>query len=115
MGPWDHGGWAKETGKTVHNHIYFGDSISTFFQREIERNFFAHNLKSKNIYKLPEAYMFDTGSKEWKKFEQWPPIDIEPVSLHFGENGQLKYCMCVTQPNERTERKCSSTGPLTKN
>ncbi|AYN69303.1 CocE/NonD family hydrolase [Euzebyella marina] len=89
MGPWDHGGWAKETGKTVHNHIYFGDSISTFFQREIERNFFAHNLKSKNIYKLPEAYMFDTGSKEWMKFEQWPPIDIEPVSLHFGGNGQL--------------------------
>lgn len=63
MGPWDHGGWAREKGKTVHNHIYFGDSISTFFLKDIERNFFAHHLKSKNIYELPEAYMFDTGLK----------------------------------------------------
>ena len=40
MGPWGHGDWARETGKSTHNHIYFGDSISTFFQREIERPFF---------------------------------------------------------------------------
>ncbi|MFC4095309.1 CocE/NonD family hydrolase [Euzebyella saccharophila] len=89
MGPWDHGGWAREKGKTVHNHIYFGDSISTFFLKDIERNFFAHHLKSKNIYQLPEAYMFDTGSKEWQKFDEWPPKDIEPLSLHFKENGEL--------------------------
>jgi hypothetical protein len=30
MGPWAHGGWAGESGKTTHNHIYFGDSISHF-------------------------------------------------------------------------------------
>lgn len=89
MGPFDHGGWAREKGKTVHNNIYFGDSIATFFQKEIERNFFAHNLKDKKIDPLPEAYMFDTGSKEWKKFDQWPPENIEAVSLGFGKNGKL--------------------------
>ncbi|MDT7828559.1 CocE/NonD family hydrolase [Pricia sp. S334] len=89
MGPWDHGGWAREKGKTVHNHIYYGDSISTFFLRDIEEPFFAHNLKDRNIDPLPEAYMFDTGSKEWKKFEQWPPENIAPVSLGFGKNGRL--------------------------
>ncbi|WP_149274449.1 CocE/NonD family hydrolase [Pareuzebyella sediminis] len=89
MGPWDHGGWAREKGKTTHNHIYFGDSISTFFLREIERDFFAHHLKDKKTAPLPEAYMFDTGSKEWKKFDAWPPKEIEPVSLNFGENGRL--------------------------
>ncbi|SHI62689.1 CocE/NonD family hydrolase [Pseudozobellia thermophila] len=90
MGPWDHGGWAREKGKTVHNHIYFGDSISTFFLREIERNFFAHHLKGKEVEPLPEAYMFDTGSKEWKTFDEWPPKHIEPLSLRFGKNGTLK-------------------------
>ena len=40
MGPWGHGDWANERGKSTHNHIYFGDSISSFFQREIERKFF---------------------------------------------------------------------------
>ncbi len=89
MGPWDHGGWAHENGKTTHNNIYFGDSISSFFQREIEAKFFAHNLKDRKIDPLPEAYMFDTGSKEWKKFDQWPPENIEAVSLGFGKNGKL--------------------------
>lgn len=89
MGPWDHGGWAREAGKTTHNHIYFGDSISTFYQKEIERPFFARHLMDEVIPELPEAYMFDTGVKKWKTFEAWPPKEIEPITLHFGENGKL--------------------------
>ena len=49
MGPWGHGDWATEKGKSVHNHIYFGDSISTFYQREIERRFFAYYLKGEGV------------------------------------------------------------------
>ena len=45
MGPWGHGDWAGENGKSTHNHIYFGDSISTFYMREIEKPFFAYYLK----------------------------------------------------------------------
>jgi putative CocE/NonD family hydrolase len=89
MGPWAHGGWAREQGQTTHNHIYFGDSISTFYQREIEFNFFKHHLKGIGNTQLPEAYMFDTGIKEWKKFNTWPPKEIEPITLYFGENGAL--------------------------
>ncbi|UZO79997.1 CocE/NonD family hydrolase [Aquimarina sp. ERC-38] len=89
MGPFDHGGWAREKGKTVHNHIYFGDSIATFFLKEIEQKFFARHLKNENSNSLPEAYMYDTGSKEWKKFNKWPPENIESVILVFGNNGKL--------------------------
>ncbi|MDB2606736.1 CocE/NonD family hydrolase [Zobellia sp.] len=89
MGPWDHGGWAREKGKTVHNNIYFGDSISSFFLKNIERKFFAHHLKEDGPNTLPEAYMFDTGVKKWKTFDVWPPKEIEPVSLYFGKNGKL--------------------------
>lgn len=89
MGPWGHGDWAKEKGKSTHNHIYFGDSISTYYQREIEKNFFSHYLKDENKYILPEAYMYDTGKKEWKSFDQWPPKDIPAISLYFGKNGRL--------------------------
>lgn len=89
MGPWDHGGWARERGQTTHNHIYFGDSISTFYQREIERTFFAHHLKDEGENTLPEAYMFDTGAKKWETFDTWPPKEIEPVTLYFGKNGTL--------------------------
>ena len=89
MGPWAHGGWASEQGKTTHNHIYFGDSISTFFQKEIERNFFAYHLKGEGKDVLPEAYMFNTGTKEWQKFDVWPPNDIPQVKFYFGEGGKL--------------------------
>lgn len=89
MGPWAHGDWARETGKSTHNHIYFGDSISTFYQKEIERNFFAYYLKDEGKQDLPEAFMFDTGIKQWQKFAQWPPKDIPPLQLHFGDNGRL--------------------------
>lgn len=89
MGPWDHGGWAWEGGKTTHNHIYFGDSISTFYQREIERKFFAFYLKDEGQPNLPEAFMFDTGAKEWRTFETWPPKNIQPMKLYFGEHGKL--------------------------
>jgi putative CocE/NonD family hydrolase len=89
IGPWSHGAWAREKGKTTHNHIYFGDSISTFYQKEIERNFFAHHLKGEKTEKLPEAYMYDTGIKSWKTFDTWPPKNIPQVKLYFGENGKL--------------------------
>lgn len=88
MGPWGHGDWAHEQGKHYHNHIYFGDSISTFYQREIERKFFAFHLKGEGAPNLPEAYMFDTGKKEWKKFDVWPPKEV-PMQLYFGEGGKL--------------------------
>jgi hypothetical protein len=89
MGPWGHGGWAREQGRSTHNHIYFGDSISTFYLREIERPFFAYHLKGIGSDQLPEAYMFDTGVKEWRKFQAWPPPDVEPIRLYFSENGRL--------------------------
>ncbi|MEO8470717.1 MAG: CocE/NonD family hydrolase [Chryseolinea sp.] len=89
MGPWGHGDWARERGKSTHNHIYFGDSISTYYQKEIERKFFAFYLKKEGALKLPEAYMFDTGTKEWKSFSAWPPRDVTPLRLYFGDGGKL--------------------------
>ncbi|WP_292891538.1 CocE/NonD family hydrolase [Nonlabens sp.] len=88
MGPWSHGNWSRETGKQMVNHIYFGDSISTFYQKNIETPFFEHHLKGEKNPQLPEAYMFDTGLKEWNQFTQWPPKDA-PITFGFGKNGEL--------------------------
>lgn len=94
MGPWSHGDWARETGTQIINHINFGDSVSTFYQLEIERTFFNSILKDNTKPALPEAYMFDCGLKTWNKFDQWPPKGIPAVKLYFGENGKLS----VNQP-----------------
>ena len=89
MGPWSHGDWARERGTQQVNHIYFGDSLSTFYQREIEYNFFTHYLKGDGEMALPEAYMFDTGSKKWEQFSEWPTNEYAPVTLSFAEKGEL--------------------------
>lgn len=89
MGPWGHGDWAREQTKSVHNNIYFGDSLSSIFQRDVEAPFFAQYLKEEGNPELPEALMFNTGSKKWERFSRWPPVEIPPVQLYFGENGVL--------------------------
>jgi len=89
MGPWTHGGWSREPGQQTVNHIYFGDSISTFFQKEIEKRFFDFYLKDEGKNTLPEAYVFDTGIKEWKQYDEWPPKDAATVSFTFKEDGKL--------------------------
>jgi putative CocE/NonD family hydrolase len=90
MGPWAHGQWSRpDEGATTHNHIYFGDSINTFYQREVERKFFAYHLKGEGAMTLPEALVFDTGKKDWKSFDAWPPKNIPPVKLYFGDKGRL--------------------------
>ena len=89
MGPWSHGDWSRERGFQAVNHIFFGDSISTYYQREIELPFFEYHLKGEGTGDFPEARMFDTGTKKWREFEVWPPKEIPPVTLGFAENGLL--------------------------
>jgi putative CocE/NonD family hydrolase len=92
MGPFSHGGWAWESGKQYHNDIYFGDSIATFYQKNIEYKFFKHYLKgkSKDAVALPEAYMYDTGKKEWAEFSNWPPKESSKLNFYFNSNGKLE-------------------------
>ena len=89
MGPWSHGNWAREKGFQAVNHIYFGDSISTYYQKEIEFEFFNAILKENRKPKLPEASIFDTGKKEWRSFDSWPPKEATPVLLTFSKNEKL--------------------------
>ncbi|TDB67849.1 CocE/NonD family hydrolase [Arundinibacter roseus] len=93
MGPFGHGRWSRETGPTLHNDIYFGDSIATFYQKNIETQFFAHFLKGAGDGKtgLPEAYLFNTGKNEWRTFEQWPAAKATKKMLYFQPNGKLSF------------------------
>jgi putative CocE/NonD family hydrolase len=89
MGPWSHGDWSKERGTQSVNHIYFGEKISTFYQKTIELPFFEFHLKGKGSLTLPEAYLFDTGIKTWKTFDVWPPEIKAPIVLRFAKNQKL--------------------------
>jgi len=91
FGPWSHGDWARERGRQAIGNIYFGDSISYNFQKNVETKFFNHFLKGngdKNTG-LPEAYIYDTGRKQWKSYTSWPPDNVLKKTFYLQDNEQL--------------------------
>ena len=91
MGPFGHGRWSRETGHTMHSNVYFGDSIATFYQKNIEAKFFRHFLKENGDANsgLPEAYVFDTGRKQWDQFDHWPAPTATHQKMYLGADGAL--------------------------
>jgi uncharacterized protein len=87
MGPWSHGLWARGQGERLGN-IHFGSDTSEFYREQIEFPFFSHYLKGRECPELPEAWMFETGSNEWRRFEQWPPSG-EKKSLYLAQGLSL--------------------------
>jgi len=90
MGPWFHGGWARGDGDHLGN-VWFNGKQSIFYREKIEFPFFEHHLKGTPDPQLPEAYVFETGTNEWKRYDAWPPKQATPASLHLGPNGQLSF------------------------
>lgn len=91
FGPWDHGGWSRSTVKNSVGNYYFGDSISLKFQSEVESKFFNHFLKGSGDKNsgLPEAYVYDSGRKEWKSYDTWPPKNAEKEAWYLSDNQKL--------------------------
>lgn len=97
FGPWSHGDWSKTKKRQAIGNVYFGDDISLHFQRDIETKFFNKFLKNKKdkSSELAEAYMYDTGLREWKSYLEWPPKNAIKKTYWLQNNQRL---------NERGEK-----------
>ncbi len=91
FGPWSHGQWARTKVRNSVGNFYFGDSISLNFQKNVETKFFNHFLKGNGDKNsgLPEAYVYDSGSKKWKTFSTWPPKNIKKIKYYLADNQLL--------------------------
>jgi hypothetical protein len=91
FGPWSHGDWAGKKERQSVGNIYFGDNISEDFQENIETKFFNHFLKGSGTKEsgLPEAYVYDTGNREWNSYETWPPKSAESKRYYLGDDQKL--------------------------
>ncbi|HWW38323.1 CocE/NonD family hydrolase [Pedobacter sp.] len=98
MGPWFHGGWVRSSGQSF-GDISFGQPTSIWYQQNVEFPFFMQYLKDTAPAQLAEATIFVTGSNEWKKFNTWPPKDIENKTLYFQSNGKLSFTKPGTSNN----------------
>ncbi|WP_310994195.1 CocE/NonD family hydrolase [Aequorivita marina] len=91
FGPWSHGDWARESKRQAVGNVFFGDDISLDYQRDVETKFFNHFLKNGGSAEtgLPEAYVFDTGLKQWKSFDNWPPQSTHTKTFFLQKNQRL--------------------------
>jgi putative CocE/NonD family hydrolase len=90
MGPWSHGGWAAGSGMSL-GGVTFGSNTSTFYRDNIELPFFNYQLKGKGRLDLPEAYVFETGSNLWQRYDQWPPKGERVESLYLEPDKRLSF------------------------
>ncbi|MFN0084168.1 MAG: CocE/NonD family hydrolase [Blastocatellia bacterium] len=91
VGPWNHGGWRGGDGDKLGN-LEFKEATGRHFREKIEAPWFAMHLKGKGAVNFPEAQTFQTGSNQWKSYDQWPPLNRTTVrNLYFHANGKLSF------------------------
>jgi uncharacterized protein len=91
VGPWNHGGWAHGAGSSLGN-VDFGSDTAAYFRAKIQAPWFAYWLKDKGELPLHGAETFQTGSDEWKQWNNWPPKrNVEERHLYFRANGKLSF------------------------
>lgn len=90
MGPWVHGGWNTGQGDgSSLGHVAFNAKTADFFREKIELPFFELHLKGKGTFKPPKAWVFETGTNQWREYATWPPRKTQPLSLYFHAGGRL--------------------------
>jgi len=90
VGPWTHGGWARTDGDRL-GDVMFSAKTSLFYRAQIEYPFFEFYLKGVHGGPLPKAYVFETGSNVWKKYDAWPPKSAATKTLYFHAGGKLSF------------------------
>jgi putative CocE/NonD family hydrolase len=88
FGPWSHGQWESGAGDKL-GDISFGGKTGEFYREQIEFPVFNHFLKDKEDPGLPEAYVFETGSNVWNKYESWPPAGLAEENIYLAPGGKL--------------------------
>jgi putative CocE/NonD family hydrolase len=90
MGPWSHGGWSRSDGAKL-GPVSFASKTAEFYRERIELPFFQYYLKGKGSPSFPEAWVFETGTNQWKTYDVWPPRTVRRRSLFLQRQGGLAF------------------------
>jgi putative CocE/NonD family hydrolase len=91
IGPWNHGGWARDAGNK-YGPLDFGSDTGSFFRANMETPWFKFWLKGIGKLDQPGAYIFETGSDEWHRYDAWPPSQgVTKKQLYLHANGKLSF------------------------
>ncbi|MGB9604982.1 MAG: CocE/NonD family hydrolase, partial [Bryobacteraceae bacterium] len=96
MGPWSHGGWSRSDGASL-GPVSFGSKTAEFYRENMEAVFFHAWLKQGTAPELPEAYVFETGTNQWRRYDAWPPRGTTDRPLYLCEAGQVSFQPCRSE------------------
>jgi len=82
LGPWNHGQWSRGKADSL-GKISFGTNTGEWF-RDLQKKWFDYWLKGIGDGKFEEAYCFQTGTNQWKTYQNWPPKTTEIKNLYAG-------------------------------
>jgi putative CocE/NonD family hydrolase len=88
MGPWVHGGWSRGDGNKL-GDVSFNAKTSEFYRDKIEFPFFEYHLKGKGDNTHPKAWVFETGTNVWRRFDSWPPKEAKAEAFHLRRESAL--------------------------
>lgn len=92
MGPWVHGGWNSGQGDgSSLGPVSFNVATADFYREKIELPFFEFHLKGQGTFKPPKAWVFETGTNQWRTHATWPPRNTRPLALYFNARGRLAH------------------------
>lgn len=90
LGPWNHGLWNTHKSDSL-GAIEFGFQTAKFF-KDLQRKWFDFYLKNIGDGKFCKAYIFQTGSNQWKSYNSWTPKNMVIKRLYAGNN---KHCSFI--------------------
>ena len=67
----------------------FNAKTGDFYREHIEFPFFEYHLKGKGEDKHPKAWVFETGTNQWRKFDTWPPKEAKATVFYPYPGGGL--------------------------
>jgi putative CocE/NonD family hydrolase len=89
-GPWNHGGWFSGPGRTLKN-LDFGSNTGDYFRENIQARWFAYWLKDQGPLNLARIELFQTGSNQWKSYDQWPPSGVQEKRLYLHAGSEASF------------------------
>ena len=94
LGPWNHGQGRRE-GRGI-GAIQFEGDTATWFRRTVMQPFLDYYLKGAPKPATPRVLVYETGSNEWRQYEDWPRSCASACvqksrSLYFQAGGKLSF------------------------
>jgi len=84
-------------------NVNFHVKSSDYFRTNIELPFLKYFLKGDGQPALPKAYVFETGTDQWRRYDAWPPPKAREKSLYFHSGGRLSFDRAANEAAEYDE------------